>query len=322
MEMKTVIAAMLLLTSGPALAQDERATEILPADYAKCQHNFSECKGKFIKFEGVIIDIGGGSGEGAVNRKLVRIATPMHGFDVQLTEEPEPTLYGAKVLFSGYLTHGHVYYDDVSRGRIDAVLMTATEVDAEKQRLCERGKSIQHSSLGNGAGVKKDILGFFPGMSKEEFLGRTQNGCDGLSAEFTEKLDQNLVKKIAFKFMSGTPPTEMVASVSEQFRAKPTKPNWSAEIKHATQGHECPFKETTSIHDLSACVGGLIAKWRLEDNLILDLTLNSPAAGTRPNAYILTLSSEAIARLEAQAEQDRIKEQDMRVRKINPRQRF
>ena len=32
----------------------------------------------------------------------------------------------------------------------------------------------------------------------------------------------------------------------------------------------------------SPCVGGLIAKWRLDENLSLNLTLNDPGGGTRP----------------------------------------
>src|SRR5271157_3673013 len=144
----------------------------------------------------------------------------------------------------------------------------------------------------NGAEVKKDILGFSPGMSKEEFLDRRKNGCGGLSAHFTTKLDQNLVKEIEFKFISGTPPVDMILQITEQFKIKPVKSDWRAEIQRATEVRPCKVLWSETF-----CVGGLIAKWRLDENLSLNLTLNSPAAGTRPNDYILTLSSEAVAKL-------------------------
>jgi len=38
---------------------------------------------------------------------------------------------------------------------------------------------------------------------------------------------------------------------------------------------------------VAACVGGLIAKWRLDNTLTLVLTLNYPVVGTKPNEYIL-----------------------------------
>ena len=159
-------------------------------------------------------------------------------------------------------------------------------------------------------------------MSKDEFLAnRKENGCGGLTAQFTEKLNQNLVE-IQFSFISGTSPAEMIAAVSEQFSARPTKSDWSAEIKYATQGHECSSRQTTSLYDLVACVGGLIAKWRLDDYLSLNLSLNRPAGGIKPNEYVLVLSSQAIANLDAESEQSRRREQEMRARVINPGQRF
>ena len=159
-------------------------------------------------------------------------------------------------------------------------------------------------------------------MAKEEFLGsRESNGCGGLTALFTEKLDNNLVTEIDFKFSSGTAPAEMIVSVSDQFGAKPTKSDWSAEIKYAIDMHQCPGRHPTSLADF-ACVGGTIAQWRLDNSLKLNLTLNSPAAGTRPTEYILSLSSDAIASMDAQAEKSRRNDQEMRTRVINPNQRF
>jgi hypothetical protein len=185
--------------------------------------------------------------------------------------------------------------------------------------------------------VKRDILGFFPGMSKEEFDAREAqclqgDGCGfatgsqssqwgGVRRTLTEKLDRNLVKEVEFRFSSGTPPQEMIASISDQYGTNPVKPNWSAEIRSATIGHECPGRLPQTLSDL-ACVGGLIAEWRLDESLHLILKLNKPAAGGRPNEYYLILSSRALAALEEQPEKDRRREQDNRLRAINPQQRF
>ena len=214
-------------------AKRVRKTEILPADYAKCLRNFGVCKGKFIKFEGVIVSIGGGS-----KSKIARITTPMHGFDVEMIGKLDASIVGSKVLFSGYLDEDHTWNDDVSRGELEAVLMNSTEVNAEKEARCGRGEGGQRfSRTGAAAEVKKDILGFYPGMSKEEFITRKKNGCADITGQLTEKLDQNLVKEITLHFLSGTPPTEMIATISEQFTARPTKADWSAEIKYATNPH-------------------------------------------------------------------------------------
>jgi hypothetical protein len=155
-------------------------------------------------------------------------------------------------------------------------------------------------------------------MSKEEFIARKGNGCADIKGEFTEKLDQNLVKEITLRFSSGTPSAEMIVAISEQFSARPTKPDWSTEITHATNPHlvHMPLGEYVW------AVGGLIAKWRLDDNLSLNLTLNRPAAGANPNEYFLTLASDALAKLEVEAEQKRRKDEQMRARAINPTQRF
>jgi hypothetical protein len=300
-------------------SREEIASMISPANYSRCAENFSSCKGKFIRFEGEVEHIGGGAGQGPTNPNLVRISTSFHGFDVEMIDRPLTALYGARIIFSGYLAEGHRYNDDVIWGRIDAVVMTANEVKAEKERLCQRGVRPP-SPERDASNVKKDILGFYPGMSKADFLSsRQSNGCGGLTAQFTEKLESNLVQEIDFRFESGTPPVEMIASISEQFGVQPTKSDWNAEIKYATQVHECP---SNSLIERFGCVGGTIARWKLDNSITLVLTLNSPAAGTRPNDYILSLSSNAIAGLDKQAETDRRRDQELRARAINPNQKF
>jgi hypothetical protein len=76
------------------------------------------------------------------------------------------------------------------------------------------------SALPASAEVKKDILGFFPGMSEAQFTTRKekclQTDCGGISSELTKKLNPNLVKEITFKFSSGTP-AEMIVMITEQF---------------------------------------------------------------------------------------------------------
>src|SRR5207253_1591513 len=120
-------------------------------------------------------------------------------------------------------------------------------------------------------------------MSKEEFIIRKENGCADITGKLTEKLDQNLVKEITFHFWSGTPPAEMIATISEQFTARPIKADWSAEIKYATNPHLVHMPKGEYVW----AVGGLIANWRLDENLSLNLTPNSPAAGANPNDYFL-----------------------------------
>jgi hypothetical protein len=113
-------------------------TEIRPADYAECLHDFKVCKGKFIKFEGVIVRAGGGS-----SGNVVRISTPMHGFDVEMSQKMDANIVGCKVLFSGYLDEDHTFNDDVSRGEINDLLMNPREVNAEKERLEAEKKAYE-----------------------------------------------------------------------------------------------------------------------------------------------------------------------------------
>ena len=59
----------------------------------------------------------------------------MHGFDVFDTTGIDKKLIGSRVTFSGYLDEDHFFNDDVVKGKLEAVRMTAVEVKAEKIRM-------------------------------------------------------------------------------------------------------------------------------------------------------------------------------------------
>ena len=279
------------LTEGDEI-QLERKSDLDQRDYARCKKNFRECTGKFIRFEGVVTLIIRENPEGT----LVRIATTIHGFDVQTRQRVPESVLGSKVQFSGNLLADHWFNDDVGGGQIDDVLMNPSEV-------CRTSEgNVQHtSSRAAGGRVKTDMLGFFPGMRVDKFNDRLSNGgfrervkygCGTITGEFTEQLDPNLVKTVKFQFLSGTPPLEMIAQVTGQFNTAPTKADWRQEIARATQGRPCQIFGSSTW-----CVGGLIASWQLDEGHRLELTLNRPASGRDPNDFILAVTSQAVARL-------------------------
>jgi hypothetical protein len=79
----------------------------------------------------------------SIQANYVRIATPIHGFDVFGLDKPD--LVGSKVLFSGYLQEDHTFNDDVVRGKIDAVLMSAAELEAEASRVAAEQKAHEEA---------------------------------------------------------------------------------------------------------------------------------------------------------------------------------
>jgi hypothetical protein len=120
------------------------------------------------------------------------------------------------------------------------------------------------AAVAQSKAVKKDILGFFPGMSKEEFDARAAQSLQsdgllgglaagsqskqwgGVTRTLTEKLDRNLVKEVGFRFSSGIPPQEMITSISDQYGANPIKPNWSVEINNAQRSQRYEYYLTLS----------------------------------------------------------------------------
>src|SRR5438132_6632073 len=83
------------------------------------------------------------------------------------------------------------------------------------------------------ADTKKDLRGFYPGMSKADFDQQFKKaGCGGSACKvddgslgfvFTKNLNPPALKEVIFKFKSGTPPQEMIAQISKQFNARPVK---------------------------------------------------------------------------------------------------
>jgi hypothetical protein len=122
---------------GNNLSSRERptSTEIALSEYRdKCHKGGfdSVCKGKFVKFDGVVSSVG---------EKEVRVRTAAHGFDVSLASPADKSLVGSKVTFSGYLMEDHTMNDDVDRGSIDAVVQTAEQVKAEEKARKEQVKA-------------------------------------------------------------------------------------------------------------------------------------------------------------------------------------
>lgn len=134
--LRLTVLFCLLLSACSEVKPRPTETQILPNDYAKCRSDFSTCiKGKFIKFEGVITKISEGS-----RQQEVRIATQMHGFDVQLIESVPLDLIKSTVVFSGYLTSLNFINDDVDRGRIDLVLINGVDKRAEREKQAAEKK--------------------------------------------------------------------------------------------------------------------------------------------------------------------------------------
>src|SRR6476660_985664 len=123
------VALLAGLTALLACSEKPRPseTEIRQDDYksACVVGNFAACKGKFVRFDGIV----GGNYSG---QKYLRIRNEAHGFDVFGLVKIDGALAGSKVVFSGYLKESHFFNDDVVDGRIEAVLKNAAEVRAEK----------------------------------------------------------------------------------------------------------------------------------------------------------------------------------------------
>jgi hypothetical protein len=343
---------LIMLAASLLTACNERdrpnATEIAQIGYDKCRKDFERsCKGKFIKFDGIVESVGG---------TYLRIKTQFHGFDVfGLSKiDEDKAVKGSKVTFSGYLAEDHFFNDDVVWGKIDAVLMTAAEVEAEKAKVAAETMAekvrVEESRVPEikayqdeikqrriMTGPKKDLRGFFPGMSEAEFRekfetapcswAKNEEKCkieDGaLAFGFTDKLQNRFLKLIELKFQSGVAPMKMISKVSEQFGANPIKSDWRREIAHATEArYEClPNMFSSGCHDV-VVVGGLIGAWELGDGLTLRLTLNSPAAGSRPNEYILGLTDTRIAKIEELAERRAREAENAQAKGVNPKPKF
>jgi hypothetical protein len=110
-------------------------TEIKLADYGRCKTDFKICKGKFIKFEGIVKSKGD---------QYLRIATEVHGFDVFGLGSVDAQIIGSKVVFSGYLAEDHTFNDDVKSGAIEYILMSAAEVKAyeDAHPTCEKNWKV------------------------------------------------------------------------------------------------------------------------------------------------------------------------------------
>ncbi len=134
-----VAAAVIFLAvvsniSGPRkIAQPLRPTEseINQADYGRCKTDFTLCKGKFIKFDGIVK---------SKADKYLRIANEIHGFDVFGLTSLDDQLVGSKVIFSGYVAEEHTFNDDVRNGQIETILLSAAEVKAyeDAHPTCEK----------------------------------------------------------------------------------------------------------------------------------------------------------------------------------------
>src|SRR5689334_15769097 len=87
--------------------------------------------------------------------------------------------------------------------------------------------------------TKTDILGFRTRMSQADVMNKTasRGWCntsfpfekcakfeDGLMEfEFSKDLESKIVRRIAYKFISGESPYEMVSYISQQYGASPSK---------------------------------------------------------------------------------------------------
>lgn len=184
--------------------------------------------------------------------------------------------------------------------------------------------------LNAGRPIKKDLLGFSPGMTETEFKARQERcagdeevctiirdgkGYTGISYASTIYLSPNVVREIVYRFSSGTPTEEMIRLISEQFNVAPVPGDWDQRILRAVKGYDCG-------RGFYQCYGGLVSMWRLDRGLGLYLTLNTPGFGGRPNQYWLSLVSDTLAKLEKKAKQQQSEEREMRARAVNPQPRF
>ena len=120
------IIGLLCVLGGCDDAPRPTTTEIYQLDYARCKKDFNPCKGKFIKFDGEV---------SGVTANYVRVKTEIHGFDIFDVPKIGKQLIGSKISFSGYLSEKHFFNDDVVKGKIEAILMSASEVQAKKLRV-------------------------------------------------------------------------------------------------------------------------------------------------------------------------------------------
>jgi hypothetical protein len=176
----------------------------------------------------------------------------------------------------------------------------------------------------SAAETKTNILGYRTGMSEDEVARecKTISVCDKLSFEYSKLASPRLVQRITYTFSSGTDPAGMIDYISQQFGAKPTKADWSAEIQKATNSR---FETMPGIFGGSktvVAVGGLICRWKLRPDLLLELTLNYPSHRDTPNQYFMTISDDTVAQVDRDIVRSQRQEQEQRARQINPKPGF
>jgi len=186
-------------------------------------------------------------------------------------------------------------------------------------------------SVASNAAAKRELRGFFPGMSKEEVTEKGKAagcsyapsaGCkvdDGeLNFNFTKTLSPPLVREVVFRFKSGTQPAEMISQISSQFGVRPVKSNQQQDIIRAMGCKIC------YAIDRSGKVGGVLARWQLGNGLSLQLDLRDYTGVGRIEIadYALFLTSQKVEAADKQAEQQARDVDAAKFRKVNPVPKF
>ena len=184
-------------------------------------------------------------------------------------------------------------------------------------------------------GAKRDLKGFYPGITETEFKEKYNSTCatgnedkcflknGTIEFKFTTKLNPPLLKELHLVFLSGATPQQMIATTTEQFNAAPIKADWSREIASAIEGrYDCmPNLFSSGCHTVRV-VGGTVARWRFDNGLDLVLDLNRPSVGSQPNEYILVLADRQIDKMEALANRRETDELQAKARAVNPNPKF
>jgi hypothetical protein len=168
----------------------------------------------------------------------------------------------------------------------------------------------------SAAETKKDIRGFYPGMTKVQFERKVKDVCsatpcttsDGgtLNFVFTEYLNPPILKQVEFIFVSNTMPADLISSISTQFKARAAT--------YPAKGTEGILVATSRADGL----GAVIAKWDLGKGLLLDLEIK----GHEGKNFRMSLLDRKIETADTQAKRNADEERAAKFRAANPPPKF
>jgi hypothetical protein len=177
------------------------------------------------------------------------------------------------------------------------------------------------------AQTKKDILGFYPGMTKSEFdkqlVEMSKGDCtpfwnSGSCSLKSGKLifsftKENLLQDVIYKFVSGTEPEEIVNQITSEYKAKLRPGDVKQAIGKARIGQWVAMGSRTVL-----LRSARIAEWELSSKDILFLELET-VSGNEFRLFLMKPKFIEAHKAELQKAKD---DKERERRSVNPKPKF